>query len=62
MENRKTVNEQTFIMIKGVPNKLKSELKNISKNSGLTLAALLKPKLREIVESYPEQMKIRREA
>jgi hypothetical protein len=53
--------EQKYIMIKGVPNQLKSDLQNIAKNSGVTLAGLLKPKLREIAESYPQQMKIRRQ-
>lgn len=53
--------EQKYLRISGVPNQLANELQNIAKNSGVTLAALLKPKLREIAESYPQQMKIRRQ-
>jgi hypothetical protein len=45
------------IRIYGVSPKLKTDLYNIAKNTGVTLASLLKPKLREIAESYPTQMK-----
>lgn len=51
-----------LIKIKGVPTNLKKDLKTISKNSGLTMTAFIKQKLRQIVESSPEQMKVRREA
>lgn len=45
------------IRIYGVSAQVKKDLINISKNTGVTLAALLKPKLREIAESYPESMR-----
>jgi predicted DNA-binding protein len=40
---------------------LKKDLKNIAKNTGITMASFIKSKLREIVDSYPEQMKINRQ-
>lgn len=54
------MDEQKYIMIKGIPNQLKTDLQNIAKNTGVTLAGLLKPELRKIAESYPQQMKVRR--
>lgn len=41
--------------------KLKETLSNIAQNEGNTLSAFLRPKLRQIVDSYPEQMKVKRE-
>lgn len=49
------------IRIYGVSSQVKNELKTIAKNTGVTLAGLLKPKLREIAESYDKQMKVRRD-
>lgn len=46
------------IRITGVPEQIKSDLKNIAKNQGVNLGQLLKPKLREIRDSYPEHMRI----
>jgi len=46
------------IRITSVPPKIKEDLKNIAKNEGISLAHLLKPKLREIRDSYPERMRI----
>jgi predicted DNA-binding protein len=40
---------------------LKNDLKNISKNTGISMASFVKAKLREIADAYPTQMKIRRE-
>lgn len=37
--------------------KLHEQLNNISDNTGESLSSLVRPKLREIVESYPEEMK-----
>lgn len=49
------------IRIYGVSKQLKEDLQAIAKNTGVTLAGLLKPKIREIIDAYPERMKIRRE-
>jgi predicted DNA-binding protein len=46
-----------YIKITGVSQKIKDELNNISSNAGIPLSQILKPKLREIVDSYPEDMK-----
>lgn len=45
------------IRLEGVPSKTKNELKNIAKNLGVTLNGFLKPKLKEIADSYPEELK-----
>lgn len=45
------------IRITNVPPQIKQELKNIAKNSGVSLGQLLKPKLREIASSYEANMK-----
>jgi hypothetical protein len=47
----------TEIRIRGVSKKVVEELLNISKNSGVPLSDLLKPKLREIADSFPDSMK-----
>jgi hypothetical protein len=39
---------------------LVKNLRNIAKNSGVTLSALLKPHLQKICDSYPEHMKSQR--
>jgi hypothetical protein len=53
MEN----SDQTYIKIKGVPKNIKEDLTNISKNLGISLTSMLKPKLREIANSYPPELK-----
>jgi hypothetical protein len=45
------------IRVRGVSHQVAEDLNNISKNSGVPLSDLLKPKLREIVESYPVNMR-----
>lgn len=45
------------ISVKNVPTTLKEELHNISVNLGVDLGALIKLKLREIANTYPEHMK-----
>lgn len=45
------------IRIKGVSSQLKTDLKNISRNTGLTLAGYVKWKLKEIVAATPATMK-----
>lgn len=53
----KKKNYQNEIRLRGVSEKLIEDLSNISKNLGITISQMLKPKIREIVESYPEKMK-----
>jgi hypothetical protein len=43
------------IRIENVSAEVVQDLKNVAKNYGTTLSALLKPKLREIRDSYPEK-------
>jgi hypothetical protein len=45
------------IRICNVAHDLHNDLQNIAKNSGITLQQFLKPKLRDIANSYPEAMK-----
>lgn len=45
------------IRVRGVSPKLVTELNNIANNIGISLTQMLKPKLREISDSYPEKMK-----
>jgi len=45
------------IRIFNVPPALKKELENIAKHSGIPLPQLLKPKLRDIANSYPDFMR-----
>ncbi len=47
----------TEIKIKGVPPKVKEELRNISKNLGTNLGDFLKPYLRKILDEYPQNMR-----
>jgi hypothetical protein len=49
------------LRLRGISGKLKDDLVTIAENEGVNLSALLRPKLRQIVESYPAQMKQRRE-
>ena len=47
----------TFIKINGVPKALKENLRNIAKNLGINMGDLIKPELRKLADSYPENMK-----
>ena len=53
-------NEIGEVRMRGVSKKLVNELVNISKNIGIDLSDMLKPKLREIVDSYPDHFKVKR--
>lgn len=48
------------IYIKNVPHNLKEDIKTIAENLGITMSQLLKPKLREIRDSYPPDLRIKR--
>ena len=50
-----------YLAVYGVNPTVHSDLKNISKNLGIDLSALIKPKLRELRDSYPEPMRKLRE-
>jgi hypothetical protein len=45
------------LRIYGINGKLKKEIINISKNLGIGISDFLKPKLKEISDSYPAHMK-----
>jgi hypothetical protein len=45
------------IRIYGVNDKLADQLNNIAKNTGTPLTYLLRPKLTEFANSYPDKMK-----
>ena len=51
----------TYIKVRGVPGKLKNQLKTIAENKGITLSAFVRPALRKLVESQPEHLKIKRD-
>lgn len=42
------------VRVRSVPEKMKIELKNISDHTGKTISALMRPKIRELIDSYPE--------
>ena len=48
------------IVIKNVNPDLKRELENISGNQGIPLSSFLKPKLREIRDSFPPEMRAKK--
>jgi len=50
-------NGMQSIEISNVSPEVKRDLTNIAKNEGVSLAQFLKPKLREIRDSYPEKMR-----
>lgn len=45
------------IKVKNVPNQVHQDLTNISKNLGISVTALIKPKLKELTDSYSADMK-----
>lgn len=45
------------IKITNVPPDVAKELKNIADNEGVPFSSFLKPKLREIRDSYPKDMR-----
>lgn len=47
----------TELRIKGVSTKTKEEVMNIAGHLGITMSAFLKPKLKEIINTYPEKMR-----
>lgn len=53
--------ESRRIFITGVPQKSKRELVNISKNTGIDVSALMKPKVFELINSYPPDMREKKE-
>lgn len=46
-----------YIKITHVSPKVHEEIKNIADNVGVSVSSFLKPKLREIADSYPEKMR-----
>lgn len=45
------------IRVRGVSETLKQELLNIARNQGIKLSDFLKPKLREIRDSFPKELR-----
>ena len=45
------------ILIKSVSLEMETDIRNISKNMGITYSAFLKPHLKAIADSYPESLK-----
>lgn len=43
--------------VRGLSKKLSKQLFNISKNLGVSISSILKPKIKEIVDSYPDHIK-----
>lgn len=56
-EKKKCRDELPEIRVRGVSPQLHDDLINISRNEGRSLSDILKPKLREVADSYPERMK-----
>lgn len=54
--------KQNEIRITNVPLDVKNDLENIASNIGISLSAMLKPKLREIRDGYSEKMRVKRES
>lgn len=46
------------LRLQSVPSAVSNDLKNISGNIGISLTALLKKHLREIIDQYPDEMKL----
>jgi hypothetical protein len=58
MQNRQDENSETCeIRITGVSKKLRDELLGISKHHSVSMPDFLKPKIREIVDSYPDRIR-----
>jgi hypothetical protein len=49
--------EPKEIKITNVNPSVHEDLKNISKNQGISMAALIKPSLRSLADSFPPEMK-----
>lgn len=45
------------IRLRGIPNKMQTDLKNIAANLGTSISDLTKPKLWELINGYPDEMK-----
>lgn len=48
----------TYINVTNVSKVVKEELESISKHTGIPMASLIKPKLRELVNSYPPEFRV----
>lgn len=45
------------VVVKHVPEDIKESIANIAENTGETISSLIRPKLRELVNSYSENMR-----
>ena len=56
-DKSKQIENLDDIRIRYVPRSISESLTNIAKNLGISRSSLLKPKLKEVANSYPEEMK-----
>lgn len=56
MEEKKSRYTKRFT-ISNLNEEWKEQLKNLSDNTGINAGDLLKPKVKELLDSYPEEMK-----
>lgn len=54
-EEKYQPNRKPELRIQGVSNKTKQEIKNIADNEGIGLSEFMRPHLRKIIDSYPEE-------
>lgn len=50
-----------YLKITGIPPSVKEQFMNISDNTGSSMSALIKPKIMELIDSYPEHMRKRKD-
>ena len=50
-------NHADEIRIRNIPKKIKSDLINISDHTGETMSALLRPVVKEFIDSFPDHYK-----
>ena len=51
----------TILKVTGIQRKLKNQLKTVAKNKGITLSEFVRPSLRALYESQPENLKVKRD-
>jgi gas vesicle protein len=51
------MSKKSEVRVRGVAEQINNDLNNIASNLGTNLSDLLKPKLREIRDSFPEELR-----
>lgn len=49
--------ERKNFRISQIPSSVRDQLKTIAKNSNYTMSGLMRPKIRELIDSFPEHLK-----